>query len=57
LLAGASIRDAAKIMTARHYRHPPVAGDVGLLGVIDITDVCRALTGTGLGWLEYFLSG
>jgi hypothetical protein len=25
LLAGASIRDAAKIMTARHYRHLPVA--------------------------------
>jgi CBS domain-containing protein len=39
-----SIRDAAKIMTARHYRHLPVTGDVGLLGVIDITDVCRALT-------------
>jgi CBS domain-containing protein len=39
-----SIRDAAKIMTARHYRHLPVTGDAGLLGVIDITDVCRALT-------------
>ena len=39
-----SIRDAAKIMTARHYRHLPVTGDAGLLGVIDITDVCRALS-------------
>ena len=38
-----SIRDAAKIMTARHLRHLPVAGDAGLLGVIGITDVCRAL--------------
>ena len=38
-----SIRDAAKIMTTRHLRHLPVAGDAGLLGVIDITDVCRAL--------------
>jgi len=38
------IRDAAKIMTARHYRHLPVTGDVGLIGVIDITDVCRALS-------------
>jgi CBS domain-containing protein len=42
-----SIRDAAKIMTARHYRHLPVTGDAGLLGVIDITDVCRALNGAG----------
>jgi CBS domain-containing protein len=40
-----SIRDAAKIMTARHYRHLPVTGDAGLLGVIGITDVCRALNG------------
>ena len=42
-----SIRDAAKIMTARHFRHLPVAGDAGLLGVIDITDVCRALNNAG----------
>ena len=42
-----SIRDAAKIMTAKHFRHLPVAGDAGLLGVIDITDVCRALSNTG----------
>ena len=39
------IRDAAKIMTARHFRHLPVVGDTGLLGVADITDVCRALIG------------
>jgi CBS domain-containing protein len=41
-----SIRDAAKIMTSRHLRHLPVTGDTGLLGVVDITDVCRALIGT-----------
>ena len=40
-----SIRDTAKIMTTRHFRHLPVAGDVGLLGVVDIIDVCRALIG------------
>ena len=40
-----SIRDTATIMTARHFRHLPVAGDTGLLGVVDITDVCRALIG------------
>lgn len=38
-----SIRDTAKIMTARHFRHLPVASNVGLLGVVDIIDVCRAL--------------
>jgi CBS domain-containing protein len=43
------IRDAAKIMTTRHFRHLPVAGDTGLLGVVDITDVCRALINTRQG--------
>ena len=38
-----SLRDAAEIMTAKHFRHLPVAGDADLLGVVDITDVCRAL--------------
>ncbi len=40
-----SISDAATIMTARHYRHLPVTGGAGLLGVVDITDVCQALIG------------
>ena len=44
-----SIRDAATIMTARHLRHLPVAGDAGLLGVVDIIDVCRALINAGEG--------
>ena len=44
-----SIRDAATIMTARHLRHLPVAGDTGLLGMVDIIDVCRALINTGQG--------
>jgi CBS domain-containing protein len=38
-----SIRDTATIMTARHFRHLPVASHTGLLGVVDIIDVCRAL--------------
>jgi len=46
------IRDTAKIMTAKHFRHLPVASDTGLLGVVDITDVCRALIGAGEGWPE-----
>ena len=44
-----SIRNAAEMMTARHFRHLPVAGDAGLIGVVDITDVCRALIDAGEG--------
>jgi CBS domain-containing protein len=44
-----SIHDAATIMTARHFRHLPVAGDAGLLGMVDIVDVCRALISAGPG--------
>jgi len=38
-----SIRDAAKVMASRRFRHLPVTGDAGLVGIVDITDVCRAL--------------
>jgi CBS domain-containing protein len=44
-----SIQDTAKIMTARHFRHLPVEQVDGLLGVVDIIDVCRALINTGEG--------
>jgi hypothetical protein len=37
------------MMTTRHFRHPPVAGDAGLLGVVDLIDVCQALTSPGEG--------
>src|SRR6201990_348202 len=36
-----SIRDAAKVMTSRRFRHLPVVGDAGLVGIVDIVDVCR----------------
>ena len=49
LFTTTSIHHAAKIMTARHFRHLPVAGDAGLLGVVDIIDVCRALINAGEG--------
>ena len=45
-----SIHDAAKVMTSRRFRHLPVVGDAGLVGIVDITDVCRVLlaeTGDG----------
>ena len=41
----ATIRDAAIIMTRGHFRHLPVTSDSGLVGMVDITDICRALIG------------
>jgi CBS domain-containing protein len=38
-----SVCDAAKVMTSGHLRHLPVVGDAGLVGILDITDVCCAL--------------
>src|SRR5467141_263351 len=38
-----SIRDAAEVVTSGRFRHLPVMGDAGLVGIVDITDVCRAL--------------
>ena len=31
-----------------HFRHLPVSGDAGLVDMLDITDVCRTLTGPNL---------
>jgi CBS domain-containing protein len=41
-----SVRDAARVMTSGHFRHLPVTGDAGLVGIVDITDVCLALLET-----------
>jgi CBS domain-containing protein len=41
-----NVRDAAKVMMSGHFRHLPVVGDAGLAGIVDITDVCRALLGS-----------
>jgi CBS domain-containing protein len=38
-----SILDAAKVMTSGHFRHLPVVGEAGLVGIVDIMDVCRVL--------------
>jgi CBS domain-containing protein len=46
-----SIRDAAKIMTSKRFRHLPVIGDAGLVGIVDITDVCRILLETDVSGL------
>jgi CBS domain-containing protein len=47
LTTATSIRDAATMMTASRLGHLPAAGDAGLVGMLDIIDVCRALTGAG----------
>jgi CBS domain-containing protein len=38
-----TVRDAARVMTGGHFRHLPVVGEAGLVGIVDIMDVCRAL--------------
>jgi CBS domain-containing protein len=44
-----SIRDAARSMVTGHVRHLPVAGEAGLIGMVDITDVCAALARPAAG--------
>jgi CBS domain-containing protein len=38
-----SVRDAAALMLAGHFRHLPVVDDGRLIGIVDIRDVCQAL--------------
>jgi len=38
-----SVRDAAETMVSGHFRHLPVVGAGGLTGMVDISDICRAL--------------
>lgn len=38
-----SVCDTAAVMTSGQFRHLPVVGDAGPVGIVDITDVCRAL--------------
>jgi CBS domain-containing protein len=42
ITAATSVRDAAETMVAGRFRHLPVV-DGGLIGMVDIADVCRAL--------------
>jgi CBS domain-containing protein len=43
ITATTSVRDAADIMVRGRFRHLPVVGDGGLIGMVDVVDVCRAL--------------
>jgi CBS domain-containing protein len=37
------IRDAARVMISGRFRHLPVMDGPALAGIVDITDICRAL--------------
>jgi CBS domain-containing protein len=43
ITAATSIREAATLMTRGRFRHLPVVGEDGLVGMVDISDICRAL--------------
>ena len=45
--ATASIQEVARSMVTGQLRHLPVVSDVGLVGIIDIGDVCRVLLDPG----------
>ena len=45
--ATTGIHQAAELMTAGHLRHLPVVDDSDLVGIVDITAVCRALLDPG----------
>src|SRR5215469_18676201 len=42
-----SLREAAELMTKGHFRHLPVVGESGLVGIVDISTVSLALLGPG----------
>jgi CBS domain-containing protein len=41
--ATTSIAAAARSMVNGHFRHLPVVGGAGVVGIVDIGDICRAL--------------
>jgi CBS domain-containing protein len=44
-----SIRDAAESMMAGRFRHLPVVNEAGLVGIVDIAGLCRALLDRSTG--------
>src|SRR5262245_53948465 len=43
ITAATSIRDVARSMVTGHFRHLLVAGEAGLIGMVDIPEACAAL--------------
>ena len=46
ITATTSVQDVARAMVTGHFRHLPVVGEAGLIGIVDITEVCAALLDT-----------
>jgi CBS domain-containing protein len=49
IVATTSIHEAAETMVTGHFRHLPVISEAGLVGIVDIGDVCRALLDSSRG--------
>ena len=49
IVATTTIQEAAESMVTGHFRHLPVVSDAGLIGIVDIGDVCRALLDSARG--------
>jgi CBS domain-containing protein len=49
IAATTGIDEAAEAMVTGHFRHLPVVSEVGLIGIVDIGDVCRALLDSARG--------
>lgn len=43
ITATTSIHEVARVMVTGRFRHLPVVSDAGVVGMVDIADVCRAL--------------
>jgi len=49
IVATTTVPEAAEAMVTGHFRHLPVVSDAGLIGIVDIGDVCRALLDSARG--------
>ena len=46
---GTTVREAAELLVAGHFRHLPVVDASGIAGIVDVNTVCRALLGPDEG--------
>jgi len=44
-----SVREAAELLVAGRFRHLPVVGDSGIVGIVDVNRVCLSLLGPDEG--------
>ena len=46
---GTSVREAAELLVSGRFRHLPVVDASGIVGIVDVNTVCRALLGPDEG--------